>query len=172
MTINPIQDILKVNLYIKFHDYLSNSVTMGVFTHKKREVWDSFNDLNSFQQLLLVTKTMCRVNRYSGGWDKLTIKLSLTSSVLKFLQDFPKIRVFDVKKLMTKYVLIRCDSSYSCVWWNTHSDRYRFVLLVDLSVACCWMIDFREYISLIRGQINLISFQISFEWKPLITIFS
>ncbi len=37
---------------------------------------------------------------------------------------------------MTKYVLIRCDSFYSCVWWNTH--RYRFVLLVDLSarVVC------------------------------------
>ena len=34
---------------------------------------------------------------------------------------------------MTKYVLIRRDSSYSCDWWNTH--RYRFVLLVDLSVV-------------------------------------
>ncbi len=32
-----------------------------------------------------------------------------------------------------KYVLIRCDSSHSCVWWNTHG--YRFVPLVDLIVA-------------------------------------
>ena len=34
---------------------------------------------------------------------------------------------------LLKYVLIRCDSSHSCVWWNKH--KYRFVPLVDLIVA-------------------------------------
>ncbi len=68
----------------------------------------------SFQQFLLVKETLQRVNRF------MNIFMYGRDQLLNW-------------GAMTKYVLIRCDSSHSCVWWNTH--RYRFVLLLDLIVA-------------------------------------
>ncbi len=86
----------------------------------------------SFQQLVLVKETMRRVNT----WNRfMNILMYGGDQLINWILNRSLERVSDVS-VHDLYVLIRCDSSHSCVWSNTH--RYRFVLLVDLIVE--WLL--------------------------------